>query len=39
MYDFEVTEENANKAEEAAKEFIEYTQDLLDKRRTNPKMI
>ena len=36
MYDFEVTEENANKAEQAAKEFIEYTQDLLDKRRSNP---
>ena len=36
MYDFEVTEENANKAEEAAKQFIEYTQDLLNKRRQNP---
>ena len=36
MYDFEVTEENANKAEEAAKQFIEYTQGLLDKRRKNP---
>ena len=36
MYDFEVTEENANNAEEAAKQFIEYTQDLLDKRRKQP---
>jgi len=36
MYDFEVTEENANNAEQAAKEFIEYTQDLLDTRRANP---
>ena len=32
MQAFEVTEENANNAEEAAKQFIEYTQDLLDKR-------
>lgn len=36
MYDFEVSDDNANKAEEAAKEFIEYTQDLLDKRRVAP---
>ena len=36
MYDFEVTEENANNAENAAKQFIEYTQDLLDKRRKDP---
>jgi Cytochrome P450 len=36
MYDFEVTEENANNAEEAAKQFIEYTQNLLDKRRKQP---
>ena len=36
MYDFEVTEKDANNAEEAAKEFIEYTQDLLDKRRKQP---
>ena len=36
MYDFEVNEKDANNAEEAAKEFIEYTQDLLDKRRKQP---
>ena len=36
MYDFEVTDENANNAENAAKEFIEYTQELLNKRRINP---
>jgi len=36
MYDFEVTEENANNAEEAAKQFIEYTQNLLNKRREEP---
>ena len=36
MYDFEVTEKDAKNAEEAAKEFIEYTQDLLDKRRKQP---
>ena len=36
IYDFEVTEKDANNAEEAAKEFIEYTQDLLDKRRKQP---
>ena len=32
----EVTAENANNAEEAAKQFIEYTQNLLDKRRKHP---
>jgi cytochrome P450 len=36
MYDFEVSDENANNAEEAAKQFIEYTQNLLDKRREDP---
>ena len=36
MYDFEVTNENANNAEEAARQFIEYTQNLLDKRRKDP---
>ena len=36
MYDFEVSDENANNAEEAAKQFIEYTQNLLDKRRKDP---
>ena len=36
MYDFEVTDENANNAEEAARQFIEYTQNLLDKRRKDP---
>ena len=36
MYDFEVTDENANNAEEAARQFIEYTQNLLDKRRRDP---
>ena len=36
MYDFEVSDENANQAEEAAKQFIEYTQNLLDKRRVDP---
>ena len=36
MYDFEVTNENANNAEEAARQFIEYTQNLLDKRREDP---
>ena len=36
MYDFEVTDENANNAEEAARQFIEYTQNLLDKRREDP---
>ena len=36
MYDFEVSDQNANNAEEAAKQFIEYTQNLLDKRREDP---
>ena len=36
MYDFEVTDENANNAEEAARQFIDYTQNLLDKRRKDP---
>ena len=36
MYDFEVTDENANNAEEAARQFIKYTQNLLDKRRKDP---
>ncbi len=36
MYDFEVSDEDANNAEEAAKQFIEYTQNLLDKRREDP---
>ena len=36
MYDFEVSDYNANNAEEAAKQFIEYTQNLLDKRREDP---
>ena len=36
MYDFEVSDENANNAEQAAKQFIEYTQNLLDKRREDP---
>ena len=36
MYDFEVSDKNANNAEEAAKQFIEYTQNLLDKRREDP---
>ena len=36
MYDFEVSDENANNAEDAAKQFIEYTQNLLDKRREDP---
>ena len=36
MYDFEVSNIDANNAEDAAKEFIEYTQDLLDQRRKAP---
>ena len=36
MYDFEVTNDDASMAEEAAKQFIEYTQDLLNKRRERP---
>ena len=36
MYDFEVTDENANNAEEAARQFIDYTHNLLDTRRRDP---
>ena len=37
MYDFEVSEEDANSAEEAAKDFYDYSLDLLNKRRATPK--
>ena len=36
MYDFKVTEVDAKNAEEAAKDFFDYAQDLLDRRRINP---
>lgn len=37
MYDFKISNENAEDAEDAAKEFFDYAQDLLDKRRNDPK--
>ena len=37
MYDFEVSEEDAISAEEAAKDFFNYSLDLLDERRKAPK--
>jgi len=36
MYDFKVDAVDAVDAENAAKDFFDYAQDLLDKRRTNP---
>ena len=36
MYDFKVTEVDAKNAEKAAKDFFDYAQDLLDRRRINP---
>ena len=37
MYDFEVSKEDAEGAEGAAKDFYQYSLDLLKKRRENPK--
>ena len=37
MYDFEVSREDAEGAEGAAKDFYQYSLDLLKKRRENPK--
>lgn len=37
MYDFEVSKEGAEGAEEAAKDFYNYSLDLLKERRANPK--
>lgn len=37
MYDFKISNEDAKDAEDAAKEFFDYAQDLLDKRRNDPK--
>ena len=36
MYDFKVTDIDAINAENAAKDFFDYAQDLLDRRRVNP---
>jgi cytochrome P450 len=36
MYDFKVTDIDAVNAENAAKDFFDYAQDLLDRRRVNP---
>jgi|TARA_X000000368_G_scaffold198884_1_gene157016 cytochrome P450 len=36
MYDFKVSDVDAENAENAAKDFFDYAQDLLDKRRENP---
>ena len=37
MYDFEVSREDAEGAEDAARDFYNYSLDLLNDRRTNPK--
>ena len=37
MYDFEVSEKDANNAENAAKDFYEYSLKLLNDRRSEPK--
>ena len=37
MYDFEVSKEDAESAEDAARDFYDYSLDLLNERRSNPK--
>ena len=37
MYDFRVNDIDAENAENAAREFFDYAQDLLDRRRVDPK--
>ena len=37
MYDFRVNDVDAENAENAAREFFDYAQDLLDRRRVDPK--
>ena len=37
MYDFKVSDVDAENAENAARDFFDYAQDLLDRRRVDPK--
>ena len=36
MYDLKVSDENANEAEAAAKDFYVYMSDLIDEKNNNP---